>query len=281
MGPEARPAGRSGLRVAVFGAAGRMGSTVCRAVAEDPDLELVGAVDPAGAGRTVAEISGVADDGAGRVVVRGRADELDAGAEVAVDFSRLDACLENLAWCAAGGLHAVVGTSGFGPAQLERLAGLFPTGAGRPNCLVVPNFAVSAVLALRFAELAAPWFETAEVIELHHDGKVDAPSGTAIATAERLGAARRGRAWASDPTRDEPLPGARGALHPSGVHIHAVRMRGMVAHEEIILGMAGQTLTIRQDSYDRQSFMPGVLMAIKAIPDLDGLTVGLERVLGM
>jgi 4-hydroxy-tetrahydrodipicolinate reductase len=160
-------------------------------------------------------------------------------------------------------------------------------GGGRANCIIVPNFAISAVLAVRFAELASPWFDTAEVIELHHDRKVDAPSGTALSTAERMGRAKAGADrgagtdWAPDPTTDLVLPGARGAAHDSGVRIHSVRMRGMLAHEEIILGAAGQTLTIRQDSYDRESYMPGVLAAIRAVPDLKGLTIGLDRVLGI
>lgn len=265
------------LRVAVLGAAGRMGSLVCETVAADPDLALVAAVDPAAAGQRL-------PPGPDRGELRFLAGVGDLGPsepQVVVDFSRLDPCLENLAWCAPRGIHAVVGTSGFGPTQLERVGALYPAGAGRPNCVVVPNFAISAVLALRFAELAAPWFDTAEVIELHHDTKVDAPSGTALSTAERMGGARRGRPWAPDPTDQEPLPGSRGALHPSGVRIHAVRMRGMVAHEEILLGTAGQTLTIRQDSYDRHSYMPGVLVAVKGVGGLDGLTVGLDSLLGI
>lgn len=280
------------MRVGVIGAAGRMGTSVCRAIAADPDLELVAAVDPAGAGRSVAELTG---NGAVDLLVGPDLSRLvDAGAEVAVDFSHIRVALETLRYCARSGVHAVVGTSGFGPDELALAAELFggdtsggDTSGGNAragsHCMVVPNFAISAVLAVRFAELAAPWFETAEVVELHHDGKVDAPSGTAMSTAQRMGAARRhaGKEWAPDPTRDEVLPGARGGAHPSGVRIHSVRMRGMVAHEEIILGTTGQTLTIRQDSYDRESYMPGVLMAVKAVPRLPGLTVGLESVLGI
>lgn len=261
------------IRVGVVGAAGRMGATVCRAVEADPELDLVAAVDPAGAG---------AEQGEGRPALSAERSALTAGgAEVVVDFSHITAAVETLEWCARAGLHVVMGTSGFGPDRIDRAGQLFPGGHGGPNCIIVPNFALSAVLAVRFAELAAPWFETAEVIELHHNRKVDAPSGTAMSTAERMGRARAGAAWSAEPTRDEVLPGARGALHDSGVRIHSVRMSGMVAHEEIILGAPGQTLTIRQDSYDRESYMPGVVMAVKAVPGLPGLTVGLERVLGI
>lgn len=263
------------IRVGVVGAAGRMGSTVCRAVDAADGLELVAAVDPGGAGS--AAPNGVTVAPAPEALA-------EAGAEVAVDFSHISAADGTMEWCAGHGVHLVVGTSGFGPDRIARAGELFPASGDGPNCMVVPNFALSAVLAVRLAELASPWFDTAEVIELHHDGKVDAPSGTAMSTAERMGRARReagAGGWGADPTRDEVLPGARGGLHDSGVRIHSVRMRGMVAHEEIILGTTGQTLTIRQDSYDRESFMPGVVLAVKAVPGLPGLTVGLDRALGI
>ena len=270
------------LRVGVVGAAGRMGATVCRAVDAEPDMTLVAAVDPTGSGGPAAA--------GGLTIAAERSALAEAGAEVAVDFTHITAAEETLAFCVEAGIHLVMGTSGFGPDRVARAEALFgpDAPAGRPNCVIVPNFAISAVLAVRFAELAAPWFETAEVIELHHDRKVDAPSGTALSTAERMGRAKSGSAghgagtaWAADPTTDLVLPGARGAAHDSGVRIHSVRMRGMLAHEEIILGAAGQTLTIRQDSYDRESYMPGVLAAVRAIPGLAGLTVGLDRVLGI
>ena len=268
-----------GLSVGVLGAGGRMGSTVCRAVASDPDLELVAAVDPSYAGLDLLQVAGV--EVAGMLVAPDLSELARAGAAVAVDFTRLDSALDNARWCAGAGVHSVIGTSGFGPEQLGELHRLFP-GAGRAHCLVAANFAIGAVLAMRFAEMAAPWFETAEVVELHHDGKIDAPSGTAMATAERMGSARRaaGREWAPDPTRQEAVPGARGGLHDSGVRIHALRLRGVVAHQEVILGTTGQTLSIRHDSYDRESFMPGVLLAVKAVPERPGLTVGLDGVLG-
>jgi 4-hydroxy-tetrahydrodipicolinate reductase len=150
---------------------------------------------------------------------------------------------------------------------------------GSSGCLVAPNFAIGAVLMMRFAELAAPWFETAEIVELHHDAKVDAPSGTALTTATRMAAASDD--WAPDPTRIVNVDGVRGGAGPGGIHIHSVRLRGLVAHQEVLLGSTGQSLTIRHDSYDRQSFMPGVLLAVRQVSDRPGLTVGLEALLGI
>jgi 4-hydroxy-tetrahydrodipicolinate reductase len=170
----------------------------------------------------------------------------------------------------------VVGTTGLGAADIDQLRALFVDGV---NCVVAPNFAIGAVLMVRFAELAAPWFETAEVIELHHDGKIDAPSGTAVLTAERMAAASAD--WAADPTRTEVLPGARGGEGPAGIRVHAVRLRGLVAHQEVLLGTTGQSLSIRHDSYDRSSFMPGVLLAVKSVAHRPGVTVGLDALLGL
>jgi len=245
-----------------------MGSSVCAAVVLDPELELVAAVDPYGAGQIV---EGVAISGEPKAFV-------DAGAEVVVDFSVADAARRTVLWLAMHGIHAVVGTTGLTDEDLETFAHEFGDADG-PNCAVVPNFSISAVLMMRCAELAAPFFETAEIIELHHDTKADAPSGTAVSTAERIAAASD--EWAADPTRHEVLAGARGGVGAGGIHVHAVRMRGMVAHQEVIFGALGQTLTIRQDSYDRQSFMPGVILAIKHIAERDGLTIGLDRFLNL
>lgn len=242
-----------------------MGATVCGAVASDPDLELVGAVDPAHAGEVV---EGVA--------IAATPDALaDAGADVSVDFTLAAAARANLAWCAASGVHAVVGTTGLTAADLEALAGAFTTS----NCVVAPNFAIGAVLMMRFAELAAPFFDTAEVIELHHDAKTDAPSGTAMMTVQRMAAASP--QWAPDPTQHVVVDGARGGVGPGGIHVHSVRLRGLVAHQEVLLGAAGQTLTLRHDSYDRTSFMPGVLLAVKEVARHPGLTVGLDALLGL
>jgi 4-hydroxy-tetrahydrodipicolinate reductase len=265
------------IKVGVFGAGGRMGSMVCRTVAADADLELVAAIDPAHAGVDVSELTGAAAGGV--QIAPTPAGLADAGAEVAVDFTQAAAARENLRFCADHNVHAVVGTTGLGPDDLETLEGLFPVGDG-PNCVVAPNFAIGAVLMMRFAELAAPWFETAEIIELHHDAKVDAPSGTAMLTAERMTAASS--EWGDDPTRDEVLTGARGGVRDGGpIHVHSVRLKGLVAHQEVLLGTTGQSLTIRHDSYDRSSFMPGVVLAIKEIGRRSGLTVGLDSLLGL
>jgi 4-hydroxy-tetrahydrodipicolinate reductase len=261
-------------RVGVFGAGGRMGSTVCRTVAEADDLELVAAVDPAHEGRSLGDL-GVTGTG---VVVASLPDAMEeAGAEVAVDFTSAEAARGNLRWCGAKGVHAVVGTTGLTPGDLTDLAGIF--GTGRCNAIVAPNFAIGAVLMMRLAELAAPWFETAEIVELHHDQKADAPSGTAILTARRL--AEASKEWAADPTTTVALEGARGGLGPGGIRVHSVRLRGLVAHQEVLLGTTGQSLSIRHDSYDRNSFMPGVLLAIRQVASRPGLTVGLDALLGI
>src|SRR5437879_4388945 len=261
------------IRVGVCGGTGRMGATVCAAVAADPELELVAAVDPQKAGLDLRAAIGVE---ANDVHVAPEAGAMaDAHAEVAVDFTHLDAARGNLRWCAEHGVHAVVGTTGFGDADYAELAASFT----KSNCIVAPNFAVGAVLMMRFAELAAPWFETAEIIELHHDQKIDAPSGTAIATAERMAAASDD--WAPDPTTKTVLEGARGGAGNAGIPIHSVRLRGLVAHQEVLLGTTGQTLSIRHDTTDRSSFMPGVLMAVKAIGNSPGVTIGLDKLLGI
>jgi 4-hydroxy-tetrahydrodipicolinate reductase len=260
------------LRVGVFGAGGRMGATVCGAVASDPALELVAAVDPHHAGLDLRQVCGLDVD----LQVASSADALStAGATVAIDFTVLGAARENLAWCAAHGVHAVVGTTGFTEEDLERFRATFTSS----NCVIAPNFAIGAILMMRFAELAAPWFETAELIELHHDRKRDAPSGTAMLTAERMAAASA--EWSADPTTDEVLPGARGSRGPAGIPIHSVRLSGLVAHQEVLFGTTGQSLTIRHDSYDRSSFMPGVLLAAKAVADRPGVTVGLDALLDL
>jgi len=247
-----------------------MGRAVCQAVAEDPELDLVAAVDPsAGADDVVV---------AGQHVGADRAAIVTAGAQVVVDFTVRDAAVDNLRWAASAGLHAVVGTTGFSAADMAEIAAWYSPVAG-VNCVLAANFAIGAVLMMRFAELAAPWFETAEIIELHHDEKADAPSGTAWATATRMAAASD--AWAPDPTQTTVVEGARGGLGPAGIHIHSVRLRGLVAHQEVLLGTSGQTLTLRHDSYDRVSFMPGVLLAVKAVSGRPGLTVGLDEMLGI
>ena len=252
-----------------------MGSTVCRAVLGDPDLTLAAAVDPHHAGLDLRQVAGV--DTGGLQIAADAPAFAEAGVQVAVDFTQVDAARQNLRWCAENGVHAVVGTTGFTDDDFAWMSEAFD--ASSANCFVAPNFAIGAVLMMRFAELAAPWFETAEVIELHHDDKLDAPSGTAMHTVERMAAASG--EWGADPTRTEVVPGARGGVGPGGIHVHSVRLRGLVAHQEVLLGTTGQSLTVRHDSYDRTSFMPGVLLAVKAVADRPGLTVGLDALLGL
>jgi 4-hydroxy-tetrahydrodipicolinate reductase len=246
----------SAIRVSVIGAAGRMGSTVCRAVEAADDLELVGRFDE---GDDLGDL---------------------AGADVVVEFSVPDASATNVDHCVSHGVHVVVGTTGWTD---ERVAALRERAAGMPDVgvLIAPNFAVGAVLMMAFAERAARFYESVEVVELHHPDKVDAPSGTAARTADLVGAAREdaGLGPVPDATTHDPH-GARGArVH--GIPVHSVRLRGLVAHQEVLLGGAGELLTIRHDSFDRVSFMPGVLAAVRAVADHPGVTVGLEHYLGL
>jgi 4-hydroxy-tetrahydrodipicolinate reductase len=246
------------VKVAVLGAAGRMGSAACAAVEAADDLELVARM---GSGDPLTALT-------------------DAGAEVAVDLTRPDAVMANLQFCVEHGIHAVVGTSGFDDDRLARLRGWLEDAPG-VGVLVAPNFAVGAVLMMRFAEQAARFFESVEIVELHHPDKADAPSGTARRTAEVVATARRDAGLGPMPDATATaLAGARGA-QVDGVPVHSVRARGLVAHQEVILGTTGETLTIRHDSYDRQSFMPGVLLGIREVGSRPGLTVGLDALLGV
>lgn len=242
------------MKVAVFGAQGRMGAEVCRAVDAADDLELVARID-------------VGDD-------RDQAAEAD----VVVDFTHPDVVMDNLAWCIDHGIHAVVGTTGF---TAERLDTLREQLSAHPEVgvLVAANFGVGAVLMMRFAEIAARFFDSVEIVELHHPNKADAPSGTATTTAQRIAAAREaaGVPASPDATQHE-VPGARGA-DIDGVRVHGVRLQGLVAHQEVLLGQTGETLTLRHDSYDRVSFMPGVILAVRAVADHPGLTEGIEELL--
>jgi 4-hydroxy-tetrahydrodipicolinate reductase len=244
------------IRVGVLGARGRMGTEVCRAVDGAADLELVAMVD---AGEWTFDIA-------------------DAGAQVVVDFTTPDVVMDNLHRCIDQGVSVVVGTSGFTAERLDQVRGWL-TVKPEVGVVIAPNFAVGAVLMMRFAERAARFFDSVEIVELHHAGKVDAPSGTATNTAERIAAARAdaGRGPAPDAT-STALDGARGA-DVAGVRVHSVRSAGLVAHQEVLLGSPGETLTIRHDSYDRQSFMPGVLLAVRNVLTHPGLTVGLESLL--
>lgn len=259
-----------------------MGQQVCRAVLAAPDLELVAAVDPALVGIDLRQVVGVDANG---TQIDGDLEALAReGAQVAVNFTLVDAARENLRWCAGNAVHAVIGTSGFSAGDVEQLRRQFGgPGHGAPNAVLAANFAIGAVLMMRFAELAARFMDGAEVIELHHDGKRDAPSGTAIRTAERMAEARRQAGadpFPPDRTEDEVLAGARGAEGPGGVRIHSVRLPGMVAHQEIVFGAEGQSLSLRHDAYDRSSFMAGVLLAVRSVADRPGFTEGLESLLG-
>jgi 4-hydroxy-tetrahydrodipicolinate reductase len=253
------------LRVGVVGAGGRMGREVCAAVGDAADLELAATVDPALGG-------GPADVG-----------DLDpAGLDVVVDFTTAAVARRTLGWCAERGVHAVVGTTGLGPDEMAAAERAFA--GSRANAVVAANFALGAVLLMRFCELAAPLMDSVEVIELHHDAKRDAPSGTALHTAEGIARARQAAGCGplpADPTTELVLAGARGGEGPGGVRVHSVRLPGLVAHEEVVFGARGQSLTLRHDAYDRASFMPGVLMAVRQVPARPGLTVGLAALLGV
>jgi 4-hydroxy-tetrahydrodipicolinate reductase len=253
------------IRVGVIGATGRVGAEVARAVHAVDDLELAGAISRSKAGQAASAALGL--EGSDLVL----ADELrafeDADVEVAVDFTSAQYAPEHVTWAIDHGIHVVVGTTGFevDPAWKDAPVGVF----------VAPNFAIGAVLMQRFAAEAARHLPAVEIVELHHDGKADAPSGTAAATAEAVAAARP-EAWSGPAT--ESVAGVRGGER-SGIRIHSIRLPGLVAHQEVLFGGQGQTLTIRHDSIDRTSFVPGVLMAIRWVPAHPGLTVGLDAIL--
>lgn len=239
-------------RVAVLGAKGRMGSEVVRAVSAAPDLELGPTYDVG--------------------------DTLDlTGVDVAVDFTHPEAVMGNIQACIEAGVHAVVGTSGFDAARLAEVARLVEGAA--VGVLVAPNFGIGAVLMMRFAAQASKYFDSVEIIELHHPRKADAPSGTATRTAELIAEARAGMPKMPDATW-KALEGARGA-DVQGIRVHSIRLAGLVAHQEVILGGEGETLTLRHDSYDRASFMPGVLLGVRKIASRPGLTVGLDALLDL
>ena len=252
------------LRIAVFGASGRVGQTVVDAVKGAPDMKLVAGVDQ------VAQTVDFAwfDDAAAAI--------RETRPDVAVDFTVADAAAANALSAIAAGVSPVIGTTGMSADQVEAIRSAAATeGVG---AFIAPNFAIGAVLMMAMAQLAAPHLDHVEVIELHHDQKIDAPSGTAAHTAELIAQARGGRAAIDAPTERFTLPGVRGGVN-HGVRVHSVRLPGFVAHQEVIFGALGQTLTIRHDSTSRDSFMPGVLMAARRVRDLPGLVIGLEHLL--
>ncbi|GAA3337724.1 4-hydroxy-tetrahydrodipicolinate reductase [Amorphoplanes nipponensis] len=244
------------IRVGVLGARGRMGLEVCKAVDAAADLELVAMVDQ---GDRLFNAS-------------------EASAQVLVDFTTPDVVMDNLRWAVDQGIHTVVGTTGFTEQRLEQVRGWLADKPG-VGVLIAPNFGLGAVLMMQFAARAARYFESAEIIEQHHPRKLDAPSGTATHTAKLIAAARAeaGLGAMPDATKEE-APGARGA-DIDGVRVHAVRAAGLVAHQEVLFGTTGETLTIRHDSLDRASFMPGVLLGIRSIVSRPGLTIGLDPLL--
>ncbi|MGZ5407917.1 MAG: 4-hydroxy-tetrahydrodipicolinate reductase [Aeromicrobium sp.] len=245
-------------RVAVLGAQGRMGSESVRRLSATDGIEVVAEID---LGDPLEALT-------------------DARAEVVVDFTNPSVVMGNLRWCIDHGIHAVVGTSGFDDERVAEVRGWLGDSPD-VGVLIVPNFSIGAVLMMRFSAIAAPFFESVEVIELHHPDKVDAPSGTATRTAEIIAAARAeaGKGPVPDATTSDP-DGARGAS-VDGIHVHAVRARGLVASQEVLFGDKGETLTIRHDSIHRESFMPGVVAAVRGVADLRGITVGLDTVLGL
>jgi 4-hydroxy-tetrahydrodipicolinate reductase len=264
------------VRVGVLGATGRMGQATCRAVLDAPDLELAAAVARStGVGRPLAEL--VPGAPAGLLVGEHLSDLLAAEAEVVVDFSRPGATAAAVTELLPEGIHLVSGTTGLPPElmdDLDALAGKTDHG----NAVWAPNFALGAVLAMHFAAVAGRFYPAAEVIELHHQGKADAPSGTALRTARAIAAAREHTP--SPAGSSESVAGARGG-EVDGVRVHSVRLPGLVAHQEVIFGGQGEVLTLRHDSLDRSSFMPGVLLAVQAVAARPGLTVGLEPLLGL
>ena len=246
------------LKVGVLGAQGKVGREVCAGVQAAADMELVASLD----------VGDSLDD------------LVAAGAELIVDFTHPDAVMANLAFCIEHGIHAVVGTTGFDDARLDELRALLGDDP-RSGVLIAPNFSIGAILMMRFSAQAARYFESVEIIELHHPDKADAPSGTAGRTASLIAAARRDAGLAAPPDATSTgLDGARGA-DVEDIHVHSLRIRGLVAHQEVVLGGPGETLTIRHDSLDRVSFIPGVLLGLRRIGTAPGLTVGLEAFLDL
>lgn len=248
------------LRVGVLGAKGRMGAEVCKAVAATADMKLVCGIDQGDPVYTLAA----------------------EGAQIVVDFTSPDVVMTNLEWCIKNGVHAVVGTTGFTDERLDQVRQWCSENPS-VGVLIAPNFGIGAILMMRFAAQAARFFESAEIVELHHPNKADAPSGTARHTAEAIAAARAAAGLGAQPdaTKSEAsIAGARGA-EVSGIPVHAVRLRGLIAHQEVLFGHEGEIFTIRHDSMDRASFMPGVLEGIRGVVSHPGLTVGLDHYLGL
>jgi 4-hydroxy-tetrahydrodipicolinate reductase len=254
------------IKVGVLGAAGKMGRTVCDAVEADPDLELVARVDPfAGEGFETSRDALVAK-----------------GVEVVIDFTQPDAVFDNVCFCLEKGIHCVVGTTGMSDAELEKVAEL--ASSGKANAFVAPNFSIGAVVMMHLSKIAARHLGSAEIVEMHHNQKLDAPSGTAHKTAREIAAVweDHGRPPGGDhhPDEEEKVKGSRGG-EDGGIHVHSIRLQGAEAHQEVIFGAPGQTVTIRHDAMNRTSYMPGILLAVKSVSSRPGLTVGLEQLLDL
>lgn len=246
------------IKVGVLGAQGKVGSAVVAGVKKAEDLELAAEINKGDSLQTL----------------------VDEGVDVIVDFTTPNAVMDNLEFCINNGIHCVVGTTGFDDARYQQVRDWCAANEG-VGVLIAPNFAISAVLTMAFARQAAPFFESAEVVEFHHPNKLDAPSGTAVKTAQGIAQARKEAGMSAMPdATEQALDGSRGA-DVDGVPVHAVRMQGMVAHEEVIFGTTDQSLTIRQDSYGRESFVPGVLTGVREVANRPGLTIGLDEYLGL
>ncbi|OFT70149.1 4-hydroxy-tetrahydrodipicolinate reductase [Corynebacterium sp. HMSC05C01] len=246
------------IKVGVLGAQGKVGSAVVAGVKKVDDLELAAEINKGDSLQTL----------------------VDEGVDVIVDFTTPNAVMDNLEFCINNGIHCVVGTTGFDDARYQQVRDWCAANEG-VGVLIAPNFAISAVLTMAFARQAAPFFESAEVVEFHHPNKLDAPSGTAVKTAQGIAQARKEAGMGAMPdATEQALDGSRGA-DVDGVPVHAVRMQGMVAHEEVIFGTTDQSLTIRQDSYGRESFVPGVLTGVREVANRPGLTIGLDEYLGL
>lgn len=262
------------IRVMVCGAYGKMGREVLKAVMQDPDLELVGAVDTNSSFADVGDLIGTAKTG---VIVDNNLEKVitESKPQVVVEFTRPDAVMPNIRTAIRHGVRPVVGTTGLTPADIEEVKALCET--HQLSTLIAPNFSLGAVLMMKIAKDTAKYFPHVEIIELHHDQKLDAPSGTALRTAELI-AENRGYLRQGHPDEEEKVAGARGS-DVEGIRIHSVRLPGYVAHQEVIFGGLGQTLSIRHDSISRESFMPGVTLACKKVVDVQGLIYGLEHIL--
>ncbi|MDO8885440.1 4-hydroxy-tetrahydrodipicolinate reductase [Candidatus Oleimmundimicrobium sp.] len=260
------------IKVVVSGAAGKMGLEVCKAVCEDSELSLVGAVDVSCVGRDVGELIG---HNKLNIFIENDLDTVlrNLSPQVVVDFTNPNVVMDNIRTAVNCGVNSVIGTTGIGTDNLKEIESLIAN--KNVNVFIAPNFAIGAVLMMKFSEIASKYFQNVEIIELHHDKKIDAPSGTAIKTAEMISVSQKKDA--PDLVEKEVLKGARGGVFDN-IHIHSVRLPGLVAHQEVIFGSKGQTLTIRHDSIERTSFMPGVLLAVKRVQKHKGLTYGLDKI---